>query len=826
MKRKVFNNFRVAAAALLMMLLVGGGIGSATLTEKSSILQIKPVISAVQTNDAITITIPVGSYQIKSSANGDEVSLASFGRLLIPGKPNLPSKIFSIAIPPGAMFESIDSDTTDVLLSGSYEIAPSVLPRVIGQENPLIYEQELMRYTQNQKSVYDNNDPYPASVVEVVGTGGYRKYNLVDVRINPMTYYPISRTLVYHSVISVTVHYTVPEGFSSKDIMVDTLPQAERTAQDIILNYDQAKTWYPTGPQGRASYDYVVITTDALVDSVTPLVDWETAKGRSVNVITTTWIDQNYDGYDLAAKMRAFLVENYPSSAWGILDVLLVGDYNSVPMRHTTQNVGYGATETDYYYAELSLPDDQSWDANGNHRYGEDSDPIDFEAEVNVGRIPWNDPDTVFSICEKSVTYEQNSDNSFKKNILLLGAYFWPDTDNAVLMEAKVNQDWMTDWTMTRLYEDAQSSYPCDYDLNYNNVKSVWSAGTYAFVDWAGHGSESAAYEYYPSQPFVDEDTCTVLNNEYSSIIFADSCSNSDTDYLNIGQAMMKQGGVGFLGANKVAFGCPGWNNPMSGSSQSLDYFFTTCCTSGNYSQGQAHQYALRQMYVNNLWDYMRYEMFEWGSIWGNPDLGMMTHVLPKPPVTPNRPTGPTIGVIHQTYSYTATTPDDPDGSTVSLMMDWGDGTFSDWLGPYPEGQDVQSTHSWATPGIYGVRVKAKDVNNTESDWSEALGVTINAEPRIGITGIKGGIGVSVTVHNNVNTSFNNIPWTIALSDGFILVSQGTDGVLANVSAGQDATFKTGVILGFGRITITVTILEASKTASGLLIGPFLVGVR
>ena len=139
-------------------------------------------------------------------------------------------------------------------------------------------------------------------------------------------------------------------------------------------------------------------------------------------------------------------------------------------------------------------------------------------------------------------------DDSFKKNILLLGAYFWDDTDNAVLMEAKVDQEWMTDWTMTRMYEDAQSSYPCDYDLNYNNVQSVWSAGTYAFVDWAGHGSPEATYEYYPSQPFVDEDTCLSLNDEFPSIIFADSCSNSDTDYLNIGQAMLKQGGVGFLG--------------------------------------------------------------------------------------------------------------------------------------------------------------------------------------------------------------------------------------------------------------------------------------
>jgi hypothetical protein len=63
--------------------------------------------------------------------------------------------------------------------------------------------------------------------------------------------------------------------------------------------------------------------------------------------------------------------------------------------------------------------------------------------------------------------------------------------------------------------------------------------------------------------------------------MFADACSNSDTDYLNIGQMMMWRGAVGFLGATKVARGRPAWDDPLDGSSQSLDYFFTTSVTSG-----------------------------------------------------------------------------------------------------------------------------------------------------------------------------------------------------------------------------------------------------
>jgi hypothetical protein len=364
---------------------------------------------------------------------------------------------------------------------------------------------------------------------------------------------------------------------------------------------------------------------------VAPLVDWETVKGRTVEVVTTSWINSNYSGYDLAEKMRNFLRDKYPADRWGIEDVLLVGHYDDVPMRRTGQNEGYGQPETDFYYAELSLADSQSWDANVNHQWGEQSDPIDFYNEVNVGRIPWSDYSTVQSICLKSVAFEQNDDPSFKKNILLLGAFFWDDdplprTDNAVLMEAKVDQPWMADWTMTRMYEESYSTYPMDYNLTQSNVVSVWSSGTYGFVNWAGHGSPRSSHVYHNGDAFITSSDCPSLNDDYPAIIFADACSNSDTDYPNIGQAMLEQGAVGFVGATKVAYGCPGWDSPHDGSSQALDYYFTTCVTSGEYTQGQALQWALRRMNTYGLWGAWGdtyYETFEWSALWGNPALGL-----------------------------------------------------------------------------------------------------------------------------------------------------------------------------------------------------------
>jgi hypothetical protein len=646
MKKKLIGVF-------LMMLMICSVLASAS-------VNIKINSDLISENNTINVTIPVGEYQIENTEQGVKIKIDNFGRLLIPGKPNLPSKIFSIAIPPDAEFVDLSYNILNTeTISGNYFVEPTPLPIVIGKEKPHIYQQQQRTYQENYNNVYFSKKTYPESPVEFVRTAGYRIFNLVDVRVNPISYSPLSGKLQFISEIDIQINYDFPEETPIKDLILDDSKFINEVAEKIILNYDQAKTWYHTGPAGRESYDFVIITTSSLTSKVDDLVDWEEAKGRDVKVVTTSWISSNYNGYDLAEKIRNFLRDKYPSNEWGIEDVLIIGDYDNVPMRRCAQDLGYGKPETDYYYAELSLPDSQSWDADSDHQYGEDSDPIDFYTEVNVGRIPWSSTSTVEHICEKTINYEQNSDPNFKKNILLLGAFFWPNTDNAVLMEEKVDQEWMEDWTKIRMYEQGHSYYTSDYDLTYSNVQSIWSSGKFAFVNWAGHGSPTGCYIYYSSGPFVDTDTCNSLNDDYPAIVFADACSNSDTDHLNLGQAMLRKGAVGFVGATKVAFGKSGWNSPYDGSSQSMDYFFTTCVTSGEYTQGQAHQWALLEMYSNSLWYYNKYETFEWGALWGNPNLAMEPPLITiKFPddlpefVDPDIPTTINVEIIENTDNY------------------------------------------------------------------------------------------------------------------------------------------------------------------------------
>lgn len=673
----------------------------------------------INDNDEIHLSIPHVSYELKQNGDVHEVFAADFGRLSTPGEPALPSKIFSIAIPPESKFVEFSYTTGEPLtFPGFYNIAPiSPYYRLSNNGSLDDTEKNVNTYEENYKFIYSSDDSYPHHIAEFVRTAGYRQYNLVDIKVTPFTYQPLSGKLMYHPEITLSIKYKTQDK-SSKAITSDNVKTVQ-IAQEIILNYEQAQGWYHTlDVMYEGLHDFVIITLDSLTSSIAPLVNWEIEKGRTVEVVTTSWIDAYYTGYDLAEKIRNFLRDKYPIEEWGIQDVLLIGHHSDIPMRRTWQELNPGSSmpETDFYYAELSLPDNESWDADGDRRYGENDDSIDFYTEVNVGRIPWSDPETVMHICEKSVAYEQNNDPSFKNNILLLAAFVDRDTDGATFMEYCVDaalHPWMSSWMKTRMYE-LRSAYEMDYLLTHENVLSVWSGGKYSFVSWHAHGNP------YGSGGFISVDDCPSLNDDYPAIISAASCSNSDTDFLNIGQAMMKQGAVGFLGANKAAFYRPGWDDPNDGSDQSFKYFFTTAVISEAYTQGQAHQYALREMYSRGLWNHLKYETFVHGSLWGNPDLGVSLTSESTPPETPSRPEGPASGKAQTEYTFKSST-SDPDGDLIYYLFNWDDGTNSGWLGPYASGAQCSATHSWNEQGSYEIRVKAKDSNGAESDWSVPL---------------------------------------------------------------------------------------------------------
>jgi len=109
-----------------------------------------------------------------------------------------------------------------------------------------------------------------------------------------------------------------------------------------------------------------------------------------------------------------------------------------------------------------------------------------------------------------------------------------------------------------------------------------------------------------------------------------------------------------------------------------------------------------------------------------------------RPPNTPSAPSGPTSGYADSTYSFSAGTTD-PDRDNVAYQFDWGDGNLSSWSSYVSSGSSVSMSHSWSSAGTYSVKVKAKDSDGAESDWSSGSTISFIATPEAGtVTDIDG----------------------------------------------------------------------------------------
>jgi len=94
----------------------------------------------------------------------------------------------------------------------------------------------------------------------------------------------------------------------------------------------------------------------------------------------------------------------------------------------------------------------------------------------------------------------------------------------------------------------------------------------------------------------------------------------------------------------------------------------------------------------------------------------LITPYCEAPPYPPMI-SGPTSGKPGISYTYNVSSRD-PDDDNVYYYVDWGDGTNTSWLGPYESGAQANAIHSWGQKGTYMVKVKAKDIHNTESNWT------------------------------------------------------------------------------------------------------------
>jgi len=188
-------------------------------------------------------------------------------------------------------------------------------------------------------------------------------------------------------------------------------------------------------------------------------------------------------------------------------------------------------------------------------------------------------------------------------------------------------------------------------------------------------------------------------------------------------------------------------------------------------------------------------------SAWSE-GLTVIVYANNAPPGIPTI-NGPSQGLKDNVYSYNISATD-LDGHAVEYFVDWRDGNTTDWIGPYESGETISIDYTWAGRGTYEIRVKARDIYEVESGWSEPHTMHITA-PEIKIDGIYGGLfKIHVDISNVGDGVATDVDWNILLSGGRVIAGENTSGAIKDMAPGNQITVTSDLIFGISMNTVVM----------------------
>jgi len=558
-----------------------------------------------------SIYISSKTYQIKTLQNGHEISMDDFGFHPESGYPRLPTRTFYIPIYDAVEIQNVHVSCTPAEpIEGQFQINP-VLPLVPSdQEYPVT--QIMNKMTETKNTVYQSDTYYPENPAVYLGADFMGYVPCVKIQFTPFRYNPVRRSLEFIEGVQVDIDYTETNTELKRSLNKEAAASADPFAAPHIIHEE-------TG-------SLLIIGSEIMADVIEPFLFWKNCLGLTTEFVTTQWIYANQDGIEKAEQIRNFLKIKYQE---GIQNVILIGHRDVIPYPilypNPADHAGTGEVATDFYFAQLT----KDWDDDGDGYPGEfGDDHVDVVPEIQVGRIPWSDVETVRTILENSIAYEKKQE-FWKSNGLLMGAisnftnennygnFFWK-TDGATLMEL-VKQNLLQN--ATTLYEKEglnTSAFHCDLALNQVNVKTEWNSGGYGCVSWWSHGSsKSATRKIWGSDdgdnvPESAEMTWTAILSTSSypiletnrPIVFANACDNGWPEKTCLGRKLIQNACTGIVSSSRLTYAVLGWDDINDGGNASLTYFFWKKYFNEYATVGEALSQAKVQFYsqFNACW--------------------------------------------------------------------------------------------------------------------------------------------------------------------------------------------------------------------------------
>jgi hypothetical protein len=530
---------------------------------------IPPGAAQAPNQEAITLVLQAPAYQLIPTADGyTGIEAQGYGIGGQPGQPLLPQQLNDLALPPDVDWDSLSLTIRDVrtaAISGTFKLHTAVADQSVNGPAP---------------------DPGVAPmkgtpIAQIVEAGQMRKWHVARVGFRPFQYDPTTGQLRVVEQAIVELRFTRTGKAIDAALLADSV--LDGVAAERLINYEQARAWYPPTEQaGLVTYDYVIITTNAIETNSTKLtafVAHKQAKGFSVLVVT----EDDYGGLTgqppngREEKVRQWLKNNYV--AYSIEYVLLIGNptpagtgATAVPMKMCWPRLGAGSDEespTDYFFADLT----GDWNKDGDAYYGEYTGDwgvaggVDFMPEVYVGRIPfYGTYADLDSILQKTMDYANATNIGWRSSILLPMSFSQSGYDGAPMAQ-QMWDDYLSGagYSRWRQYQQGNgacgpdSIYPSDQELRGGTVvRDRWAANDYGIVCWWGHGSATSAsvgYDGCWDGTLFDNGQTASLDDGHPSFVYQCSWLNGypeNTD--NLQYAILKRGGIATVSASRVSW--------------------------------------------------------------------------------------------------------------------------------------------------------------------------------------------------------------------------------------------------------------------------------
>ena len=466
--------------------------------------------------------------------------------------PILPYRVVTFTFPPGTEITNVNLEPVNPDYAS---VSKPILP---AQPTVPIVEGYMENFDSEPKmdmGIYKVDGMYPENWYKYSTGMGLNPHNnerelFLTVHVYPVRYNPVTTEITYITSAELKVSIDAPS--------VTNLPTHTRAGS----NQECRDT----------THDMVIICTDSFKNNeLVQFADRKTSTGVDSIIITITDItSEKYftcQGRDTEEKIKYFIYNAVKS--WDIKYVLLIGDHEVIPTRHTHVNDGFPDQNeaSDLYYADVfdSTNNFCDWDDDSDDNFseynGNNIDKVDLYPDVHLGRFPASNVGQLGTLIDKTINYEYTAiGQEWFNNAILCGLDTFPGgTPEGEYLSDHIAEHYLLEFNVTKLYES-------DSTLTTQNIITNMNNGT-GFTSFSDHGTHGGW-----GGKFSSSDMKSLTNGNKLPFINFDACLtgefDSDPDCIAEEAILNPNGGaVAVVASSRVAYGSlgPSHINSVSG---------------------------------------------------------------------------------------------------------------------------------------------------------------------------------------------------------------------------------------------------------------------